>query len=112
MIFLYHRLYDAVMVAPALVYAVGESRVRRGPPRWLLAGSALALLSVLYQRRRPLALLTDWAVAHPGPAGTLVEALVLPAATWAILLSLALLRLAGDARPAPSPATADGRPAP
>lgn len=106
-IFLYHRLYDAVMVAPALVYAVGESRVRRGPRRWLLAAAALALLAVLYLRRRPLAVMTDWALAHPGPAGTIIEALVLPAATWGILLSLALLRLAGDGRPSPLPGPAD-----
>ena len=91
-IFLYHRLYDTVMIAPALVYAVEEARRRRGKNHILLVGAVVSMLALLYMRRKSLATLTVWVTSHHGTAASLVEMFVLPYATWLILLSMSLIR--------------------
>jgi Glycosyltransferase family 87 len=91
-IFLYHRLYDAVMIVPALVYAVDQAKSQRGRNRLLFAGASVSMLMLLYMRRKTLATLTDWVMAHRGAAASLIETLILPHAVWLILLSIVLLR--------------------
>ncbi|MGC8641035.1 MAG: glycosyltransferase family 87 protein [Isosphaeraceae bacterium] len=93
-IFLYHRLYDTVMIAPALVYAVDQAKSQRGRCRFLFAGAVVTMLGILYMRRKTLAMLTVWVTTHSGMAASLIETLILPYATWLILLSIVLLRAA------------------
>ena len=93
-IFLYHRSYDATIITPALVYAVGRSKVTSGRPRLLFALATVLILAVLYLRRKTLTHLTDWAIVHHSVPATLVERLVLPYGTWSILLAMVCLRLA------------------
>jgi hypothetical protein len=91
-LFLYHRLYDTVIVAPALVYAFAGARASRGRQRVAFMVSAVAMLGLLYMRRATLAKLTDWAPGR-GLPGRLVEILVLPMGTWCILIAMAGLWL-------------------
>jgi hypothetical protein len=92
-VFLYHRMYDAVMFVPALVYSVEQAKNRRGRCHFLFTGAMLSMLFVLYMRQKTLAKLTDWVTTHHGVAASLVETLILPQAVWLILLSMVLLRV-------------------
>jgi hypothetical protein len=100
-LFLYHRLYDTVMIVPALVYAFGRAKATSGRSHRLYAAAIILMLMVLYLRRKTLGQLTDWAVEHRGIAATLTEWFILPYGTWSILLAMVCLRLAnvdsGDA---------------
>ncbi len=86
-VFLYHRLYDAVIVAPALVYAFAGARASSGRARLSYLAAAVAIFALLYMRREPLNALTQWAIGH-GTAGQVVELLVLPYGTWCVLLAM------------------------
>ena len=98
-VFLYHRMYDAVMIAPALVYAVDQAKSQRRRCRFLFASAVLSMLVLLYMRRKTLATLTNWVMAHHGVVATVVETMILPQGVWLILLSIVLLRAAiGDAK--------------
>jgi hypothetical protein len=93
-IFLYHRLYDALMFVPALVYAIGRAKTTTGRSHLLYVMAAVLMLGDLYLRRKTLAHLTDWVVGHRGIAAALIEWFVLPFGTWSILLAMGCLRLA------------------
>ncbi len=93
-VFLYHRVYDAVMIVPALVYAIGRAKATSGRAHWLYVVATVLMLLLLYQRRKTLAQVTHWVVEHRGVASRLVEYFVLPYATWSILLAMICLRLA------------------
>ena len=108
LVFLYHRLYDAVIIAPALVYSIRRARATSGRARWLFAIAVVLMFSILYLRRGPMARLTDWAASHQGPAAKLTEWFVLPFPTWSVLLAMLCLRL-GHTLSAEPP---DGRSAP
>lgn len=97
LLFLYHRLYDALILALPLTFAVSLACSTRGRRRLASAASALAMLSVLYMRRKSLQAASDWSLAH-GSAGRMVQAILLPYATWAILLAIACLYV-GSRRP-------------
>ncbi len=101
-LFLYHRLYDAVMFAPSLVYAVGRAKSCRSRSRYYHIATAMLVLSVLYMRRRPLAMLTALAPSW-GLLGQLIQAVILPYATWATLLAMLCLWLADARRPRKAP---------
>ena len=92
-VFLYHRMYDAVMIVPALVYSVEQAKSRRGRCHFLFTGAMLSMLFVLYMRQKTLAKLTAWVTTHHGLAASLVETLILPQAMWLILLSMVFLRI-------------------
>jgi hypothetical protein len=98
LVFLYHRLYDALILALPLAYAVSLACSARGRRRLASALAALAMLSVLYMRRKSLQAASDWSIAH-GPAGRMVQAILLPYATWAVVLAIACLYVASR-RPA------------
>ena len=93
-IFLYHRIYDAVMIVPALVYAVDQAKIRRGRCHLLFVGAVLSMLALLYLRRKTLGVLTDWVMIHRGAGASLIETLILPQGVWLILLAIVLLRTA------------------
>lgn len=92
-LFLYHRLYDMVLLAVPLVYVVGQARSEPGRVRWLYSACALALLGVLNVRLELLKSLTPYAM-QPGFGPWLVEALLLPYGTWLMLAVVVGLSLA------------------
>jgi hypothetical protein len=89
-VFLYHRAYDTVILAPALVYCAGEARRAEGRARWLFAAGAVAILLVLNLDVGFLRALTRLSLSW-GTWGRVVQALVLPYGTWLILLTMLLL---------------------
>jgi hypothetical protein len=93
MIFLYHRIYDLVVLALPLAYATGRARGALGRPRVLFAIAAAAILFALYPSGRFFKALaaasTEW-----GTAGSVARAILLPSAAWLILTAMVCLWLA------------------
>ncbi len=87
LLFLYHRVYDAVLLALPLVFVVGQAQAR-GPGRYPFAVATATLLAVLFSFPELFRPLERWAFTHPR-LGWMVEALVFPSATWLVLGSLA-----------------------
>jgi hypothetical protein len=85
MVFLYHRDYDTLILALPLVYCVGRARAEPGTTRRLFAICAVAIYIILYLNLPVLMFLTaksrEW-----GLAGRLIQASLLPYATWSIVL--------------------------
>jgi hypothetical protein len=86
-IFLYHRIYDMVVLIIPLVYCTGWARAAHGPSRWLFVGTAIAILLVLYLTIDGLWGLTRYSF-EAGLVGRLIQAVLLPYATWAVLLAM------------------------
>jgi hypothetical protein len=108
-VFLYHRLYDAVILVLPLVYCTEQARQARGQTRWLFAGGALGSLTVLFLSRGFLAAAFEFSEGK-GLLGSLVQATVLPCATWIIVLTMFCLvaasRRADPGSGGPLPGTA------
>ena len=89
-LFLYHRDYDTVILALPLVYGACQARAASGRQHRLFIAIGLLVIAILYLNAfllRPLANLTlDW-----GLWGRVVQATVLPYATWLILQAMILL---------------------
>jgi hypothetical protein len=92
-VFLYHRNYDTLILALPFAYSAGQARSSGGSRRYLFAGCALAIILIWYldivllgdlQRRSQ-----DW-----GAGGWLVQACVLPYATWLVVLAMIALAVA------------------
>jgi hypothetical protein len=90
-VFLYHRIYDMIILVVPLVYCAGRALETRGRGRWLFVACALAVLGVLYLRLDPLRELTAAAAEAPGSANYLLRAVVLPYGTWLVLFALVCL---------------------
>jgi hypothetical protein len=105
-IFLYHRNYDSVILALPLVCLTEGARSEAGRPRWAHALGATSVLLVLYLNLKAMVDLTNRSTAW-GVGGRLAQAVVLPYATWLVLLTMVLLVYggsdgrAGEAPPAP-----------
>jgi hypothetical protein len=106
-LFLYHRVYDTVLLALPLVYTAGRANLERGLERILPAVAGVAVLAVMYLRVGLLRTLTSFALGA-GAGGQAIQALVLPYATWSILLAMACLLLA-NRRPPVAKADSVGR---
>jgi hypothetical protein len=89
-VFLYHRTYDLVVLVLPLAYSAGQARVRTGGARRAFAACALCILVALFVK-------IDWLIALQraslgwGAWGRVVQAAVLPCATWLILLAMTCL---------------------
>jgi hypothetical protein len=92
-VFLYHRTYDAVILALPFVWVTAQARTVRGLRRWLFAGCALAILLVWYLDIGLLRALQQESQRW-GVAGRLVQAVVLPYATWLVVLAMIALAIA------------------
>jgi hypothetical protein len=91
-LFLYHRLYDMLLLALPLVYTVGRARTAEGRARWWYSAVACSLLGVLYLRLETLK-----ALSAPGTAGAAPEwlkALIVPYGLYLILVALVCLEVA------------------
>jgi hypothetical protein len=93
-IFLYHRIYDTMVLVIPLVYCTGWARAAQGPSRWLFAGTAIAIVLVLFLPIAGLSALARYSF-ESGSVGRLIQAVLLPYATWAVLLTMLGLAVGG-----------------
>jgi hypothetical protein len=90
MLFMYHRPYDAVLLALPLVYAATEASRSRGPVRALLVTSAMAILVAMNTYNSIQVTLLDRS-SRLEPAGWLIRALVVPYPTYALMIAFLAL---------------------
>jgi hypothetical protein len=90
MLVLYHRTYDSVLLALPLACGASIALSSSGRRRLTAIASVALLLAVMDQPRSALSGLTRWSLEH-GTVGWLVQAVVLPYATWSILAALVCL---------------------
>jgi hypothetical protein len=92
-IFLYHRVYDAVMIAPALVYAISQTRRCHGWRRVSFSAATIMMMIVIYMNRDIMTNVRTYVVANHNVLSRISELVLLPYATWLILGSIAILFL-------------------
>ena len=90
LLFTYHRDYDTVILALPLAYCAGNVPVATGRARLLYVACGLIVIAVLYMNADHLRLLTRVSLRW-GARGRLLQATVLPYATWLMLLAMILL---------------------
>ena len=86
MVFLYHRDYDTPLLVLPLVYCAERARAERGPVGRIFACCAVAICLIFYLNLPILMFLTTRSPGW-GVMGRLVQATLLPYATWLILLA-------------------------
>jgi len=89
-VFLYHRHYDTVILVLPLVYSTGQARCSSGKRRYLFVGCAVAILLVWYLNKDLMRALQVYSIKG-GALGWLVQAVILPYATWLIVLAMIAL---------------------
>jgi preprotein translocase subunit SecG len=92
-LFLYHRLTDMTILALPLATAMLESRRARGLRRGSMIILVILIITVLFMQRRLLVAVRAWADGRGDFRARLAEAVVLPHATWSLLLVFFLLAL-------------------
>ena len=90
LLFLYHRDYDSVILALLLVHCAGRLGEATGRARWAYAAIGVSTIGVLYMSSTFVRSLTSLTLQW-GAWGRLVQAAVLPYATWLILLCMLIL---------------------
>ncbi len=90
LLFLYHRDYDSVILALPLVHCAGRLGEATGRARWAYAAIGASTIGVLYMSSTFVRSLTSLTLQW-GAWGRLVQAAVLPYATWLILLCMLIL---------------------
>jgi Glycosyltransferase family 87 len=93
-IFLYHRLYDMIVLSLPLTYVLGRALVERGKSRFAYTLCAAAIFGILNLRTGMLLSLTERYADSASLGGRFFEGLVLPYGTWLVLLALACLTTA------------------
>ena len=93
-VFLYHRLYDMIVLCLPLTYVLGRALTERGKVRLAYTLCGAAILGVLHLRIGMLLSLTNDYANSQSFGGRLIEALVLPYGTWLVLLATACLTAA------------------
>jgi hypothetical protein len=102
-LFLYHRLYDTIILALPLLYCVSGARRSEGVRRMAYLAIAVGLVLVMdFPRGWRMWRLAEWSV-NAGLAGRFVQILVLPYPVWLLMTSAAALVALG-----PAPADSSG----
>jgi hypothetical protein len=97
-VFLYHRLSDAVLLIFPFIYAAHRARVVEGSARVLYSLSASAVLITLFVPGSFLDALNG-PIAPGSATGLAARMLILPVATYGVILAFVLLWIA-ERRPA------------
>jgi len=100
-LFLYHRDYDMVILALPLYYSAYQAQARLERSRWLHIAISLSVMGILYMNAPLLRDITAWTLTAEG-WGRLVQATVLPYATWLLVIAMVLLYL-DEMRSEPNP---------
>jgi hypothetical protein len=107
-IFLYHRFHDVSILTLPLVYAWSRALFCERPGRSLFIATFLALLPIFFIHPKLVEVVVEAISSKVGGIKWLLDALVLPYATWLALIAMGLLymalKTAGD--------DADGHPVP
>jgi hypothetical protein len=93
MVFLYHRDYDTPILTLPLVFCVCRARNETGAVRHLFTASSIAIHAIFYMNLTLLMFLTGKSQTW-GVAGRLIQATILPYATWLILLTMVAIATA------------------
>jgi hypothetical protein len=93
-VFMYHRLYDTVLLTPGLIYCTAAARRESGWRRVAFGCSVVGLLAVLNMPRGWFLHNTATWSLNAGVAGRVVQAVVLPYAMWVIFGVMAVIGLA------------------
>ena len=88
MIFFYHRTYDMTILALPLVYAATGMRADRLVERRLNSAVFIMIILLMYVHSMLVKLAVQKATALQPVLGYLGQAILLPYATWLILLSM------------------------
>ena len=94
-VFFYHRSHDCVVLALPLTYAVARARAGSGQARWAYLGATAAVLLALSHQRKAVEMLGRAYRDRDDGLALLVQAVVLPYATWLVLAAMVALAL-GD----------------
>ena len=90
-LFLYHRLYDTIILALPLLYCASGARRSVGVRRMAYLAVAVSLVLVMnFPRGWRMWTLAEWSVGA-GVAGRLVQVLVLPYPVWLLMASAATI---------------------
>jgi hypothetical protein len=89
MLFLYHRLYDLVVLIVPMVYCASRFHACSGPARWCHGGVMVAIVLALNVPYGEFFLLQREHASHP-----ILTPLALPSATYFVLSALVALALA------------------
>jgi len=95
--FLYHRLYDMVILALPLVYATGRARSETGAVRVLYTASVMAIIGLLYLRLETIHAVIS-ALSSDHPPSPWLQALVIPHAFWLLSAAMAFFSAAEHVR--------------
>ena len=87
MMFLYHRVYDAVILIIPFVYAARQVRELSGWARWTFFGVLLAILNIWYLRVGILRNLTERVAENLDAVHPLIQGAILPYGYWLLILA-------------------------
>jgi hypothetical protein len=93
MIFFYHRTYDMTILALPLVYAATGMKADRLLERWLSFALFIMIILLMYVHSMLAKLAVQKVMEFQPVLGYLGQAILLPYATWLILLSMASIAL-------------------
>lgn len=91
MMFLYHRVYDAVILIVPFLYAARQVRETTGWTRWPFFGAILAILNIWYLRVGILRSLTERVAENHDAVHPLIQATILPYGYWLLLCASVFL---------------------
>jgi hypothetical protein len=92
-VFLYHRTHDFVVLALPFTYAMIRCQTASGKARWAFTTAVVAILLALTQQRRLIELLEASVKTRTDPISLLLQAVILPYATWSVLTAMLALAL-------------------
>ena len=93
-LFLYHRIYDSVLLTGTLIWAAHSGVNRLGRQRWAAIGVCLAVLSVWFVRVGVLRAIVAATKASEGWLTSLASATVLAYPMWALIAASILIVVA------------------
>ncbi len=93
-IFLYHRFHDASILTLPLVYAWSRALFSERPGRSLFIATFIALLPIFFIHPKLVEVVVEAISSKWGGIKWLLNALVLPYATWLALIAMGLLYMA------------------
>ena len=93
-LFLYHRFHDVSILTLPLVYAWSRALFCERPGRSLFLATFLALLPIFFIHSKLVEVVVEAISSKVGGIKWLLDALVLPYATWLALIAMGLLYMA------------------
>jgi hypothetical protein len=94
-IFLYHRAYDLVILAPAVLYSFSQAKACIGWRRAAFGAATAMMVSAMYFNRDLMEIANIIVKSHDGVLSKIAEYTLLPYTTWMILGSMILIFWAG-----------------